>query len=246
MHKHSPRQRRVLITRPQAKSQQLEALLMSHHIPCISYPLVQFLPSIASQIEQVIADADIIIAVSENAVSHTDNQLSQWPQKADYFAVGKGTAQQFSTLNIKAQAPTIATSEGLLALDDLADVNGKRVVILRGNGGRELIAQTLVKRGATVEYLETYQRQLIAMNDGDCVLQWQQHQINTIVVTSGEILQHLWENIGEMQQTWLKSLSLIVPSERIVKIARKLGFESIELSEGADNQSILKILLNEC
>ncbi|MGB1298459.1 MAG: uroporphyrinogen-III synthase [Psychrobium sp.] len=246
MHKHSSRQRRVLITRPQSKSQQLEALLASHHISCISYPLVQFLPCIASQIEQVIAGADIIIAVSENAVSHTDNQLSQWPEKARYFAVGKGTARQFSTLSIKAKSPALATSEGLLALDDLADVNGERVVILRGNGGRELIAQTLVNRGATVEYLETYQRQLIPMNDGDCVLQWQQHQINTIVVTSGEILQHLWENIGEMQQTWLKSLSLIVPSERIVKIARKLGFESIELSEGADNQSILKILLNEC
>ena len=246
MHKLNPNNRRVLITRPQAKSAQLQTLLLSHQLYCLSYPLVQFSVKIAPLAQQSLLEADIIIAVSENAVIFANQQISDWPETAQYFAVGKATQQQFSLLGISADSPENATSEGLLALSHLANVQNKRVVLLRGNGGREYLAQELDRRGARVEYVETYCRELVPVDHSDQVLQWQQAQINTIVVTSGEILQYLWDNIGEINRCWLKRLSLIVPSQRIVTIAENLGFQTIELSNGADNESILKILLNEC
>lgn len=246
MHKLSQKNRRVLITRPQAKSEQLQALLLSHQLYCLSYPLVQFSSKTFPQAQYFVSQADIIIGVSENAVIYANQQIDDWPVLAQYFAVGKATQQQFSQLGLSADSPEQATSEGLLALTNLASVQNKRVVILRGEGGREYLAQELTRRGAHVEYIETYCRELMPMNNSYQVLQWQQEQINTIVVTSGEILQYLWDNIGEINQCWLKQLSLIVPSQRIVTLAENLGFQVIELSNGADNESILKILLNEC
>ncbi|WP_435275120.1 uroporphyrinogen-III synthase [Psychrobium sp. nBUS_13] len=246
MHKLSPNDRRVLITRPQAKSAHLQTLLLSHQLYCLSYPLVQFSAKIAPLAQQSLLEADIIIAVSENAVIFANQQINDWPESAQYYAVGKATQQQFSLLEISADSPEHATSEGLLALSHLANVQNKHVVILRGDGGREYLAQELDRRGARVEYVETYCRELVPVSHSDQVLQWQQEQINTIVVTSGEILQYLWDNIGEINRCWLKRLSLIVPSQRIVTIAENLGFQAIELSNGADNESILKILLNEC
>lgn len=240
----TPAKRRVLITRPTQKSDALSNLLGQHQIFCLSHPLIAIQQNVAPNPQVVLSQADLIIAVSDNAVVYAAQQIGYWPNDAKYFAVGKNTKQQFDALRVFAETPQEATSEGLLQLPHLANVKGKHVVIIRGLGGREYLAQQLTQRGANVVYLEVYQRQLVGLDNLECVLQWQQHKINTIVVTSGEILQHLYDNIGENNLPWLQDLWLVVPSERIVKIATMLGAKHIELSRGADNQSILKLLLN--
>lgn len=237
--------RRVLITRPAEKAAQLAAFLRSHQLHCMTFPLVSSELLLATNVQMTLDNADIIIAISENAVTNAQQQLSQWPEHASYFAVGNATRLQFAHLGISAASPEIATSEGLLALVDFAEVQGKNVVILRGEGGREYLAQQLVSRGASVRYLEVYRRRLLPFDSEDCLLRWQREKINTIVVTSGEILQHLYDNIGENRLSWLQNISLIVPSKRIALIARELGAINVKVSDGADNQAILTILLTE-
>lgn len=236
--------RRVLLTRPCVKSNQLTKLLSEHNIFSLSHPLVE--SHAVNNIDNLmcIDEADIVIAISENAVRFACPSISYWPQETIYLAVGSATQSQFTTLGIAAKTPNYPTTEGLLALPCLSQVQNKNVIIIRGQGGREVLAETLVQRGAKVSYLEVYRRQLLDMNTQDCERQWQQHQINTIVVTSGDILQHIYANIGEKSLSWLQDLWLVVPSDRVATMAKKLGANHVTISHGADNQSILKILLN--
>ncbi|WP_412841263.1 uroporphyrinogen-III synthase, partial [Aeromonas dhakensis] len=112
------------------------------------------------RLPELLPQADIVIAVSMHAVNFTHHFLLQtgqtWPN-IDYFAVGQASADAFSAVGITAACPEDPRSEGLLALPGLQQVNGKRVLILRGNGGRDLIARTLASRGALVHYCAAYE-----------------------------------------------------------------------------------------
>lgn len=250
MHKHkidlpSLQERRVLLTRPYAKNIELAQLLLANNIYSHNHSLLQSHLIEASITQESINCADIIIAVSENAVNFAHQQWNKWPLKLTYLAIGSATQRSFKDIGINAEIPKEPTTEGLLELSCLTDVQNKNIIIMRGNGGRETLAQSLIERGANVRYFEVYQRELTPITADFSVLEWQQHQINIIVVTSGEILQHIYTNIGEKGLSWLQSLWLVVPSERIAKIAQQLGAKNVSISHGADNESILKILLQK-
>lgn len=238
-------QRRVLLTRPYAKNIELAQLLLANDIYSHNHSLLKSDIVDALITQESMDSADIIIAVSENAVNFAHQQWSAWPKKATYLAIGEATQRCFNAINIDAQFPQEPTTEGLLKLPCLTDVKHKNIIIMRGNGGRETLANSLVERGASVRYFEVYQRHLTPITPNLCALEWQQHQINIIVVTSGEILQHIYTNIGEKALSWLQNLWLVVPSERIATIARQLGAKQVSVSHGADNESILKILLQK-
>lgn len=238
-------QRRVLLTRPYAKNIELAQLLLANDIYSHNHSLLKSDMVDALITQESMDSADIIIAVSENAVNFANQQWNAWPQKATYLAIGEATQRCFNAINIDAQFPQEPTTEGLLKLSCLTDVKHKNIIIMRGNGGRETLANSLAERGANVRYFEVYQRYLTPITPNLCALEWQQHQINIIVVTSGEILQHIYTNIGEKALSWLQSLWLVVPSERIATIARQLGAKQVSVSHGADNESILKILLQK-
>jgi len=237
--------RRVLLTRPYAKNIELAQLLLANNIYSHNHSLLKSQMLEAPITQESIDSADIIIAVSENAVKFAYQQWSQWPRHSTYLAIGKATQRRFQDIKIDAEIPQEPTTEGLLKLSCLTDVKNKNIIIIRGNGGRETLAESLIKRGANVRYFEVYQRNLTPIIADLCALEWQQHQINIIVVTSGEILQHIYANIGENALSWLQSLWLVVPSERIAIIAQQLGATNVSISHGADNESILKILLQK-
>ncbi|MGP8846919.1 uroporphyrinogen-III synthase, partial [Enterobacter hormaechei] len=83
-------------------------------------------------------------------------------------------------------------SEVLLQLPELQNIAGKRALILRGNGGRELIGETLTARGADVDFCECYQRSAKYYDGAEEAMRWQSRGVTTVVVTSGEMLQQLW------------------------------------------------------
>ena len=131
----------------------------------------------------------------------------------------------------------------LLQLPELQTIAGKKALILRGNGGRELLAETLTARGADVTLCECYQRCAIHYDGAEEAMRWQSREVNTLVVTSGEMLQQLWTLIPLWyRERWLLTCRLLVVSERIAKLAQELGWQDIQVADGADNDALLRAL----
>lgn len=116
------------------------------------------MPQLADQLS-ALGEGDLLFALSQHAVAFAQSQLHQqalkWPLLADYFAIGRTTALALHTVSgHRVRYPQDREiSEVLLQLPELQSIAGKRALILRGNGGRELIGETLTARGAEVTFV---------------------------------------------------------------------------------------------
>ena len=111
-------------------------------------------------------------------------------------------------------------SEHLLAEDRLQDVAGKCIRIIRGRSGRELLADELKKRGATVEYLSVYERRQPALDTdtrADLERQWRQGHINVVTAMSVESFINLVELLPVWCVSQLESTPLVTPAGRVLK-----------------------------
>mgnify|MGYP001103918493 FL=1 len=114
---------------------------------------------------------------------------------------------------------------------------------MRGNGGRELLGETLRERGADVTFTECYQRCAKHYDGAEEAMRWHARGINTLVVTSGEMLQQLWSLIPLWyRENWLLRCRLLVVSERLANQARELGWQDIRIADNADNDALLRAL----
>ncbi len=104
------------------------------------------------------------------------------------------------------------------------EVAGKRIVIFRGEGGRELLAETLRQRGATVEYAEVYRRAVPEAGAEQLQHVLRKNCIDIVTVTSNEGLQNLLHMAGDACRCRLLRLPLVVISQRTALLAAKLGF----------------------
>lgn len=235
----------VLVTRPSPQGQELCAMLDLVGIPSIHHPLIKIVPgrqlnSLNTQLNK----ADIVIAVSQHAVDFANKHLSEhkmsWPLKT-YLAIGQKTAHSLSkTTHLDVNYPLVSDSEHFVELAELTSVRKKYVVILRGNGGREYIKDTLIAREANVHYCETYQRLPIVGENPVPI--WQKQRINTVVITSSEQLTLLYNSTLESDRHWLTQLYLIVPSARIAGDGEALGFCHITIARSAANKDIISAL----
>jgi len=218
---------RLLVTRFSPHAEMLAEQL--NHVGCFS--IAQSLLTVKPLVDSVIGtkflkgDYDIVIAVSGNAVKYTQQQLSSnWPN-ATYIAVGKSTQtqlKQVSGQNVLIPS-TRFDSEGVLQLEPLKFVLGKKVLILRGQGGREHLDKTLIERGAQVDFLESYKRVELLLDGNKLANNWQQASINGAIISSVEILNQLFLVIPNKHKTWLRQLTFYVPSHRVAEYASKLG-----------------------
>jgi len=238
----------VLVTRPEAQGKELCQQLSQIGITALHHPLITVeagndLPRLIPDIHQ----CDTVIAVSQHSVSFCDqflrNQQSFWPISARYLAVGQKTAHLLSKATGQSvHYPQIGDSEHLLALEELQSVCGQNILILRGNGGRELIYDTLSARGAVVTYKEVYRRVDLPFDALSCVNQWQQAQIDSLVITSSHQLAFFMSQLDTASAVWACQLTLIVPSDRIAHDARMMGFQRIVVSQSAANPDLMAAL----
>ena len=155
------------------------------------------------------------------------------PPALKIATVGQGSAKALRELGI---AEVIAPaerfdSEGLLALPELQNVAGWRVLILRGDGGRELLGDTLRARGATVEYAACYRRSkpqqdITALLDA---------VPDALTVTSSEALGYLWQMLDDAQRDQLCGIPLFVPHQRIADLAQRQGWRQVRLADAGDD-----------
>ena len=118
----------------------------------------------------------------------------------------------------------------MLALPELQQVQGWRVAIFRGDGGRELLADTLKARGASVEYIECYRRSRPQQDAAGL-----DRSADIVTVTSSEALGYLWEMLDEAGRRHFAAIPLFVPHRRIAETARQLGWCDVVLTAGGDD-----------
>ena len=239
----------VLIARPIKKAQALSLLLNQQGITCVSQPLFDYQPlADHEQSQKLLTTANIIIFVSVAAVefAHANFAAQHW-QYQHIIAVGKATKAALQALALEnIHCPLQENSEGVLALSVLNEIlSNKNITIVRGNGGREHLATELTKRGATINYLESYQR-IWRTFPKDIGKQWYQQQINCIVVTSNALLEKLVQltqatNVVEENDIithWRNNCIWLVASKRIADHAQQLGLTNVIQSDGANEQTI--------
>lgn len=242
----------ILVTRPSPAGEELVSRLRAQGKLAWSLPLIEFsagreLAALPGLLASLSPD-DLLFALSQHAVSYAAATLRQqraaWPQ-IQAFAIGRTTALALHTASglVVNYPRDRESSEVLLQLPELQNVVGKRAVILRGNGGRELIGDTLAKRGASVSFCECYQRTNKYYDGTEEAYRWHQRGVNTLVVTSGEMIKRLFTLIPAWYQTnWLLRCRLVVVSERLATLARELGWQDITVADNADNDALLRVL----
>ena len=175
---------------------------------------------------------DFAIFISVNAVTHALDFISarrEWPRKVRIATIGASTALALARYGLAADLVphTQFNSEALLALDELRNLHARRVVIFRGAGGRELLYDTLVARGAEVDYVEVYRRACPVIDPQEIMPYWEPGILDVITITSNESLQNLYDMAGVAGQPMLCELPLLVAGPRQRELAQRLGFRQI-------------------
>jgi len=242
----------VVVTRPEHQADELCRSIEQLGGSAVRFPVIEIRPPAdVDRLKTTLQNLDqypLAIFVSANAVSPAlkiINAQKGWPQGVTIAAVGRATEKALidNGLKVRHLAPEPFNSEALLSLPGLQSMSGQRVMIFRGNGGRELLANTLRERGADVEYVECYQRAMPKTDVRRLYALWNRDDRVAIVVTSNEGLKNLQTLVDNEHQNALLSTSLIVVSERVSAAAKKSGFVQEPLvAESASNDAILNAI----
>lgn len=239
----------VLVTRPAHQADPLCELIERHRGRPLRFPTIEILgPADKTRARQDLlaaADADLLVFVSANAVQYAYPLLpAQLPIDIAIAAVGSSTARALREVGLDATlVPARMDSEGLLALPALQRIDGRSVCILRGNGGRELLAETLGARGARVRQVEVYRRTLPdrAAAARNLVEGWER-LVDVVTATSNVTLDNLIRMLGEQGTERLHRTPLVVISRRMAEHARSLDFDAIYVAASARDSDLLDTL----
>ncbi len=259
----------ILVTRPEHQAFPLCQLLERYGGKPICLPVIQIeamlLSKETSQILRNIQEIDFAFFISPNAVQYGLRQLlahSTLPQTLQLVTIGQASAKKIQQL--LGRMPDIFpidnyNSESLLALDSLQErlVKNKSIVIFRGLGGRELLANTLRQRGAKVTYAEVYQRVQPNYTNSELALIFgRSGQVDIITITSSEGLYNLvalltqadkdqskqYSDNSYLKQLW--QIPLVVVTEKMRDQAQALGFNNhIIIATQASNQALVESAL---
>ncbi|HWI14368.1 MAG TPA: uroporphyrinogen-III synthase [Burkholderiales bacterium] len=237
------RGRGIVVTRPAAQARRLADLIAGAGGTPILFPLIDIRAArdVTAARERFarILDYDIVVFVSANAVEHGCALLPRnepLPPSLCVVAVGAGTARALQARSVaRVLVPDERhDSEGVLALPQLADVAGKRVLIVRGVGGRELLAETLTARGAQVDYAECYERMPPSASPEVLMDAWRARSLHAVTITSSEGLRHLFGMLPEDGRAYLRATTIFVTHERMRDSARSLGLDDVVMAEQGD------------
>ena len=216
---------RVLVTRPAHQAENLCRLIEAEGGTVLRLPLLAIEPGTqgAEARKRLAAGHDLWIFTSANAVRHAQPLVAgAWP--ARLAAIGPATAAAMAAAGQADAATPLAgaSSEALLALPELQGLQGVRVLLVTGEGGREVLERELAARGASVERAEVYRRVPLPYPPDAVAAALRKSDV--IVITSGESLEQLVRMTPEGARAALLKKPLVVPGARVVEKARELGF----------------------
>lgn len=237
---------RVLVTRPAHQAENLCRLIEAQGGVAIRLPLLAIEPpaspvAVARQLEGA-HDSDWWIFTSSNAVRHAA-LLDRGPWPRQLAAIGPATAAALEASGHPVRSAPLqgASSEALLALPEFQAAAGRRVLIVTGAEGLDLLARTLSARGAQVAVAEVYRR--VPLPYTPEIVEDALRRAQLVVVTSGEALEQLLRIAPDALRQGLLSRQLVVPSRRVVEKAQQLGFKRPpRIAEPMSDAAILRCL----
>ena len=225
--------RGVLVTRPRELAPGLAKRVAAAGGRAILFPAIEIepLPQAGPA-----GRYDVVVFVSPSAVRHGARWIGAGHKT---LAVGAGTAHEIRKYGQDVIFPASgADSEALLDLPELAQLSGQQVLIVRGQGGRSLLGDTLRERGARVEYAECYRRVRPRADAAPLLAAW----VDAVTVNSGEALQNLVALLGAEGRERLPETPLFVPHRRVAQQAESAGLRKVLIAGPGDDEMIERLV----
>lgn len=240
----------VVVTRPRDQARELAELIERAGGCTICLPTLEIVPlpfsALLSRQLQCLKSAHWVIFISTYAVRHglqcirSANADLGGVKVASIGAATSGSLQG-SGIAVDLECPKPVGSESLLTTTDMLEVAGQTIVIFRGTGGRELLGRTLRERGASVEYIECYERRC-PQGDLEDLAGAADHAV--IVTTSVNSLENLVRMARRGGRSHILDSRLIVIGDRQRAEARAMGWRGqVASARDAGNPAILDRLL---
>jgi uroporphyrinogen-III synthase len=232
----------IVLTRPVEQSHAVAGRLQPLGATVFVFPSLAIIdPADTGLLDRTIAELDrftLGIFVSANAVERglgAVRERREWPPGLRVAAVGGATAQALRDAGHQEVVvpATGADSEALLALPQLQSVEGKDIIVFRGEGGRELIAEVLTGRGARVTCLTCYRRVRPEGDPAPLLAAWRSGKVDAVSAMSAESLANFLEMVGAEGRTLMQTTTLLVPHPRIAERARRLGLVKVAVTGAA-------------
>lgn len=253
---------KVVITRPLAQAHGLVQAVAALGREPVLLPLLEIQPlDDDTQLKHTLAGlAGYALAafVSPNAIDAAFAHIDAWPPGVAIGVVGEGSRAALARHGVTAANATIfcpgngdtSDTEGLLRALDLPALAGRRVLIVRGESGRELMAESFAAAGARVDTVAAYRRALPVLDDA---LATTLHALlatrNDWLITSSEALRGLVglarQLDGDAGVARLQQQHLVVPHARIAESARALGFAHVTLTGSGDERMLAALQSQE-
>lgn len=242
----------VVITRPQAQAAPLANRITALGRQTVMFPLLDILPlpdqTILQNTLQDLEQYALVAFVSPNAIDAAFAARADWPHTVPLAVVGEGSRQALALHGVTSDNATIFSptdpdrtdSQTLLQVLDLDALRDRRVLIIRGETGRELLGDALRAANVDVTTVAAYRRMAPEFNDvrrGE--LKRLLHGQNDWIVTSSEALHVLMKMVAQLNEAGgvakMQQQRMIVPHVRIAETAQLLGFSNITLTRSGDD-----------
>lgn len=232
----------VLVTRPEHQAQRLAELILGLGGEPLLFPAMEIVaqPETATApVLKRLGQFDLAIFTSPNAARLAMQRIEQaggLPAGLRVAALGPGTAAELKKFGVREMITPQADFDSEALLDALSGLQfaGKRVVIFRGQGGRELLGESLRLRGAEVEYVECYRRARPRHDLAELMPLWQERRLRACLTTSSEIVMNLFDMAGEACRPWLCQTPMFVSHPRVAATAFAFGVHTIFVAGTGD------------
>lgn len=245
----------IIVTRPQPLADKSVSYFQGAGLQAVAQPLLSIQGLAASdnnayqaakQRVMALDEYQAIIFISQNAVVHgvdwVERYWPQWPVAQQFFTIGESTRARLLNEGIDSTCASAAmNTEELLQRPELQSLVHQKVLIVRGCGGRTLLAEQLRQRGAEVDYLEVYRRCQVApeAEAWRCALTRNQCIITCL---SAELVISLAQQLPVLSpslQTIVQRTPMVVPSARVAAIASEHKFEQVYIAKNATDAEVL-------